>query len=475
MDAIEVITSQTESEEVKNETGEVIGTVDKIIWNPTVANLSLMALGSSAPEIMLSVIETVTLLGYVPGELGPSTIVGSGAFNLLIITAVSIMAVDEKMKKIDDVGVFMTTSFFSVFAYIWMWLTLEIISPGVIQMWEAIFTLLCTLILLLSAYGMDRCRRNSMKDGEEEDEEDEDGEDEEEELARKMAKSALRILARKKGDRYVIECVTGGKNIDAEDKTKCTENFKKVLSLESLDTVDVGSLVDALKADNINERIAFRKAASAGAGKRERDKASIMVTQLQGFDEGKDNFMPNPNVGFKSMNYVCSESVGTLEIKICKKVQEELVFVVKTQDGSATQPKKYEKVEEIVKMTKTQNEHIVKVTIVDDDDYNEDQDFYVEICNEEGRKLEGDDCSTRVTIKDEDKPGEIGFDKKKYTVRKMDKYAYIQLVRKDGSTGEASCYCKTEVLTKQVNNQAEEFTDFMPFNDPITFKNGETE
>jgi hypothetical protein len=185
--------------------------------------------------------------------------------------------------------------------------------------------------------------------------------------------------------------------------------------------------------------------------------------------------MPNPNVGFKSMNYVCSESVGTLEIKICKKVQEELVFVVKTQDGSATQPKKYEKVEEIVKMTKTQNEHIVKVTIVDDDDYNEDQDFYVEICNEEGRKLEGDDCSTRVTIKDEDKPGEIGFDKKKYTVRKMDKYAYIQLVRKDGSTGEASCYCKTEVLTKQVNNQAEEFTDFMPFNDPITFKNGETE
>jgi len=26
---------------------------------------------------------------------------------------------------------------------------------------------------------------------------------------------------------------------------------------------------------------------------------------------------------------------------------------------------------------------------------------------------------------DEDKPGVIGFDKKKYTVRKMDKYAYI--------------------------------------------------
>lgn len=158
MDAIEVITSQTIAEEVKDENGEVIGSVDKVVWNATVANLSLMALGSSAPEIMLSVIETVTLLGYIPGELGPSTIVGSGAFNLLIITAVSIMAVDEKMKWIDDVGVFMTTAFFSVFAYIWMWLCLEIISPGVIQLWEALFTLICTLILLLSAYGMDRCK-----------------------------------------------------------------------------------------------------------------------------------------------------------------------------------------------------------------------------------------------------------------------------------------------------------------------------
>lgn len=29
------------------------------VWNPTVANLTLMALGSSAPEILLNVIETI--------------------------------------------------------------------------------------------------------------------------------------------------------------------------------------------------------------------------------------------------------------------------------------------------------------------------------------------------------------------------------------------------------------------------------
>jgi hypothetical protein len=53
------------------------------VWNPTVANISLMALGSSAPEIMLSVIELFSN-GMHTGELWPSTIVGSAAFNMLI-------------------------------------------------------------------------------------------------------------------------------------------------------------------------------------------------------------------------------------------------------------------------------------------------------------------------------------------------------------------------------------------------------
>ena len=40
------------------------------VWNETVANLTLMALGSSAPEIMLSVIE-IWAKGFHAGDLGP--------------------------------------------------------------------------------------------------------------------------------------------------------------------------------------------------------------------------------------------------------------------------------------------------------------------------------------------------------------------------------------------------------------------
>lgn len=66
------------------------------VWNPTVANLTLMALGSSAPEILLSVIETLNHdFKSEPGDLGPGTIVGSAAFNLLFITAVCIIGVPK--------------------------------------------------------------------------------------------------------------------------------------------------------------------------------------------------------------------------------------------------------------------------------------------------------------------------------------------------------------------------------------------
>jgi solute carrier family 8 (sodium/calcium exchanger) len=46
--------------------------VEVPMWNPTVANLTLMALGSSSPEILLSLIETIGNR-FEAGELGPGT------------------------------------------------------------------------------------------------------------------------------------------------------------------------------------------------------------------------------------------------------------------------------------------------------------------------------------------------------------------------------------------------------------------
>merc|ERR1719158_2314004 len=88
------------------------------VWNDTVANLTLMALGSSAPEILLGVIE-ICGNDFYAGSLGPSTIVGSAAFNLFCITAVCVMAIPNgDIRFIKDTHVFYITATFSILAYL---------------------------------------------------------------------------------------------------------------------------------------------------------------------------------------------------------------------------------------------------------------------------------------------------------------------------------------------------------------------
>ena len=153
MAAIENITSKEKEVQRGNETLRVR------VWNATVANLTLMALGSSAPEIILSVLE-IYVNDFYAGALGPSTIVGSAAFNLFCILAVCVVAIPEgpdKAKpdgrKIEALQVFFITGFFSVFAYIWLMIIL-VLPPTehVCTFYEGVITFMLFPVLVLLAY-----------------------------------------------------------------------------------------------------------------------------------------------------------------------------------------------------------------------------------------------------------------------------------------------------------------------------------
>ena len=62
MEAIEVITATVKSIPIIDANGNTVN-MEVPVWNATIANLSLMALGSSAPEILLAVSASVTSLG----------------------------------------------------------------------------------------------------------------------------------------------------------------------------------------------------------------------------------------------------------------------------------------------------------------------------------------------------------------------------------------------------------------------------
>ena len=286
--------------------------IEKSVWNATVANLTLMALGSSAPEIFLSIIETVSNLENEPGELGASTIVGSAAFNLLIITAISIVSVGKEPKKIDDVGVFIITACWSMWAYIWLYIVLSQWTPGYVSLIEAIITIVFCALLIITAYVADRYRNK--KQGREQT--DEKRKELAVEKQRLIAKTSLRQLALKMGQNYVIECARGGPSsvkATPEEKAEIRANFKKALEVDSLEQCDINHLIVALEQENIIERIAYRKATGNASSK---SFIKLKGTQQQIEHRDQTSTAVNPKVGFKCMHYSVTESSGFVEITI---------------------------------------------------------------------------------------------------------------------------------------------------------------
>lgn len=162
---IEKITSKTRIIRIPNpKVKDGVEEIEVKVWNDTVANLSLMAFGTSAPEILLNVI-IICGNGFKASDLGPATIVGSAAFNLFVITAVCIASIPKgETRKISNIRVYTVTTLFSLCAYIWLIIVLIVISPDEVDMWEAIVTFLLFPTLILVSFFTDKlycCRRNN--------------------------------------------------------------------------------------------------------------------------------------------------------------------------------------------------------------------------------------------------------------------------------------------------------------------------
>ena len=259
MEAIEAITSTTTRKEITDKKGKSFF-VEVPVWNATIANLSLMALGSSAPEILLNVLETWKLTvtqGKAAGELGPSTIVGSAAFNLLFISAVCIPAVDEP-KKIFDMGVFGTTAFFSLFAYLWLYSCLSITTPGVVTLSEAWMTLGFFMILLILAFCADKINQMKVDRAKDEDEKIADAL----KLERDVKKTQLRKHAKKYGDLIIIEVAhkAAGDKVDRTTQEEIRTLLMSLLDSEDLNENTAHEIHNELQPDTLFERFAARKA-----------------------------------------------------------------------------------------------------------------------------------------------------------------------------------------------------------------------
>ncbi|GFY98699.1 magnesium/proton exchanger [Actinidia rufa] len=128
------------------------------VWNYAIADITLLAFGTSFPQISLATIDAIRNLGNLyAGGLGPGTLVGSAAFDLFPIHAVCVVVPKAgELKKISDLGVWIVELFWSFWAYIWLYIILEVWTPNIVTVWEALLTVLQFGLLLIHAYAQDK-------------------------------------------------------------------------------------------------------------------------------------------------------------------------------------------------------------------------------------------------------------------------------------------------------------------------------
>ncbi len=76
---------------------------------------------------------------------------------MLVIVAICVVVVpSSEVRRIRQIGVFWVTVFWSIFAYVWLYLIIAVISAGVIDLWEGILTFLFFPLTVITSYWADK-------------------------------------------------------------------------------------------------------------------------------------------------------------------------------------------------------------------------------------------------------------------------------------------------------------------------------
>ncbi|XP_067307407.1 sodium/calcium exchanger 2b isoform X2 [Pseudorasbora parva] len=504
MASIEVITSQEKEVTITMPSGETsVATVR--IWNETVSNLTLMALGSSAPEILLSVIE-VCGHGFKSGELGPGTIVGSAAFNMFVIIGICVWVIpDGEVRKIKHLRVFFITAFWSIFAYIWLYLILAVISPGVVEIWEALVTLcyfpVCVILawiadrrLLFYKYMSKRYRADKRTGVVVETE----GEMTPKGMEMMMdGKFPLRAGAIGIGTHEHYQDGTGNiagtmanlpnsnsttvymdsvKDLDESRKEviRILKDLKQKYPDKELDQlVDLANYYALLHQQK--SRAFYRVQATRmmiGAGNvlkkhaADHSRRTVVVGGTEALDEG--DLAVCSRISFESAHIQCMENCGTIMIPVvCRGGLGESTFYVDycTEDGTANAGSDYKYCEGTLVFKPGETMKHIKVGIIDDDIFEEDEHFFVRLLNLRVGDAEGmfesDDMDqapkarlveplmSTVTILDDDHAGIFTFTDRLARVSESVGTMEVTVVRNSGARGTVIIPYHTEPGTAQ--------------------------
>ncbi|CAF0808736.1 unnamed protein product [Rotaria sordida] len=506
-------------------------TVEVRIWNDTVANLTLMALGSSSPEILLSIIEIIGNR-FEAGELGPGTIVGSAAYNLLMICALCISAIKAPdARRIKLYSVFMVTSFFGFFAYIWMFIVLSVISKDVVDLWEAVITFLMFPLVVIIAFLAEKNFYASKKIDMEEEEQtliltppDHDGtgsprsfrkdellqflrdlgqttnlslEDKAQLFAAKLSESMhrSRMQYRIQGSRML----TGGKSLFVNLPDKLQEIYTEVNKRDSLVGHRTSLIARTIEEEDNNNNnnidsdlpiplIEFSTTAYAVLECEQRIyERAIKPLPFDGCFSADHPFggrkptlskieiNDDPRMAileFASSSYAVLEREQRVTIEVVRYgfTNSVIHFRLDTIDGTATAGEDYVKLSEEFKMERGQQEKRITIHVIDDNQWEPDETFFVKLSlpeGEESRAKLGSKTIALVTIINDDEPGFIEFEESITLVKESVGKVEIKVVRVNGADGRVSVHYRTKDIDAVASR------DYESSQSEIIFEHGE--
>ncbi|XP_068177789.1 sodium/calcium exchanger 1-like isoform X2 [Antennarius striatus] len=461
MASIEVITSQVRRVTVTTPGGERVSATVRV-WNETVSNLTLMALGSSAPEILLSVVE-VCGHGFTAGQLGPNTIVGSAAFNMFVIIGLCVGVVpDGEVRRVKHLRVFFVTATWSVFAYVWLYVILAVSSPGVVHIWEGLLTLLffpvCVGVayvadrrLLFYKYVYKRYRAGKRKgviietEGEPERPPEADGKgvgsqgeegEPDGEASRREAARILKELRSKHPDKEA-ELLVELANYQVLSQQQKSRAFYRCQATRIL--TGAGDVLRRHAADQ-----ARRAALPDAPGDTPSGDASSRVF-------------------FDSPVYQCLENCGGVTLTVVRHGGDLTLAVAVdylTEDGTANAGSDYRAAAGTLCFLPGEMEKQIRVSIVDDDIFEEDEHFLVHlrdvrVQNEGPRAPDcpapaaalGLPCTATVTIFDDDHAGIFTFEEPRVTVSESVGVMEARVARCSGARGAVALPYRTSAGT----------------------------
>ena len=177
--------------------------------------------------------------------------------------------------------------------------------------------------------------------------------------------------------------------------------------------VDKEALKAKLDGPALIERINHRKAVAVSYKKEAIKKHQVLRREHKSASTLKDH-QCNANFGFSCLHYSVSEAAGSMKVKVLNKTKKPGRVNVRTEDGDAEADKDYIPVDTCIEFSNGQSEAEVIVKIIDDDNWEPDEDFFVELYDPvTNRRLTGEDTRTRITILDDDNPGMLVFAEKK--------------------------------------------------------------